>query len=93
MTRTSAEDLDALCATASAAARARGHELGEWEARPVEEQVARRAVCRGCGAVAYVRAEAGLQGLAGAALTEACRPANTGAGNPATDGRALRFQG
>jgi hypothetical protein len=66
------DQLDALCQTAMDAALARGHDLGEWEAAPGEEPIARRSSCRRCGRTAYVRAESGLAGAAGTALTERC---------------------
>jgi hypothetical protein len=64
--------LDDLCQSAEDAALAGGHELGEWEAAEGEESLARSAVCRRCGRVAYVRAEPAMAGAAGPALTEAC---------------------
>jgi hypothetical protein len=65
-------DLESMSEIAVERARARGHELGPWEAPAGEESVARRAVCRRCGRVAYVRSEAGMAGSAGEALTEGC---------------------
>jgi hypothetical protein len=53
-------------------ARRNGHDLGPWEAPEGEEAVARRAVCRNCGQVAYVRSEGTLAGTGGAALTAPC---------------------
>jgi hypothetical protein len=53
-------------------ARAHGHDLGPWEAPVGEEAIARRAVCRRCGRVAYVRSERGMAGSTGDALTDSC---------------------
>jgi hypothetical protein len=66
------DDLDEVCKNASEAARSRGHELSSWSAPPGEEAVARRAACRRCGRVGYVRAESGFVGAAGPALREPC---------------------
>jgi hypothetical protein len=65
-------DLDDLCQMAGEAARARGHDLGEWLAPPGEGELVRTASCRRCGRIAYVRFEPGLGGAAGDALTEPC---------------------
>jgi hypothetical protein len=64
--------LDELCAIARSAAGARGHDLDPWQPVPGDQAVARRAFCARCGKPALVRADAGLSGLAGAALMEAC---------------------
>jgi hypothetical protein len=61
-----------LCALASAAAMKHGHELDDWATPPGGDTIARRAECRRCGRVVYVRVEDGLQGMAGAALRERC---------------------
>lgn len=53
-------------------AQLKGHDLGDWEAPDGEEAVARRAICRRCGKVAYVRSEGALAGTGGAALTVSC---------------------
>lgn len=53
-------------------ARRNGHDLTAWEAPAGEESTARRAVCRRCGQVAYVRSEGALAGTGGAALTAPC---------------------
>jgi hypothetical protein len=53
-------------------AQRNGHDLGAWEAPDGEEAVARRAVCRECGQVAYVRSEGVLAGTGGAALSAPC---------------------
>jgi hypothetical protein len=70
--------LDDLCQSAEDAARAGGHDLGEWEAPAGEESLARSAACRRCGRFAYVRAESSLAGAAGPALTEPCLEAQLG---------------
>lgn len=72
MTGAGSDHLRDLCDTAADAARARGHDLGEWEAPPGEEAIARSAVCRRCSRVAYVRAEGALAGAVGPALVERC---------------------
>lgn len=69
--------LDALCRTAAAASAARGHCLDSWSAPHGDEAIARKAVCRHCGRAVYVRVDAGLAGLAGRALVDACRPAES----------------
>jgi len=69
------EELDVLCQTALDMALVQGHELEEWTAVPGEEAIARRTSCRRCGRSVYVRAESGLAGAAGTALTERCRDA------------------
>ena len=66
------QNLDDLSRMAEEFTRARGHDLGKWEAPPGEQTIARRAVCRRCGRIAYVRSERGLAGTGGSALTEAC---------------------
>jgi hypothetical protein len=66
-------DLAELCALASAAAERRGHELDDWIQPDGTEPIARRATCRRCGRVVYVRVESSMQGMAGAALREPCR--------------------
>jgi hypothetical protein len=73
------EHLRDLCERASEVARARGHELEGWSAPSGEAAIARAAVCRRCGRVAYVRAESGLIGAAGDALVQPC-------GAPSIDG-------
>ncbi|HEY7074349.1 MAG TPA: hypothetical protein VH418_03225 [Solirubrobacteraceae bacterium] len=65
-------ELEDLTQMAEHAARARGHELGGWDAPAGEETIALRAVCRRCGRVAYIRSEGGLAGTAGDALSETC---------------------
>jgi hypothetical protein len=72
MTAGSGQKFDDLCQNAADAARARGHELGDWEAPPGEEDVARTAACRRCGRVGYVRAESGFAGAAGPVFSERC---------------------
>jgi hypothetical protein len=62
-----------LCELASSRAENRGHDLDDWVAPPGDDTIARSAACRRCGRVVYVRAEDAMQGMAGAALTEACR--------------------
>jgi hypothetical protein len=59
-----------LCEVAGSVASARGHRLGDW----TSEDAGRRAECRCCGLVAYVRVEGGLSGMIGRALSEPCRP-------------------
>jgi hypothetical protein len=66
--------LGELCALASAAAKARGHELDDWIDPAGDDTTARRATCRRCGRVVYIRVEDGMQGMAGPALREPCRP-------------------
>jgi hypothetical protein len=68
------EHLVELCERAAEAACARGHALDRWSTPPEEEAIARAAVCRRCGRVAYVRAESGFAGAAGEALTQNCEP-------------------
>jgi hypothetical protein len=75
MMASSAEYLPELCERTEEAARARGHDLDSWTAPPGQDGVARAAVCRRCGRVAYVRAESGFGGAAGEALTQDCKPA------------------
>ena len=70
---TSFEQLETLCESASEVARDQGHELHAWSAPPGEKQIARAAVCRTCGRVAYVRAESGFVGVAGDALVQPCQ--------------------
>jgi hypothetical protein len=67
--------LEDLCESVEDAARAGGHDLGDWESPAGEESLARSAVCRRCGRVAYVRAEPSLAGAAGPALNEPCSEA------------------
>jgi hypothetical protein len=73
-------NLEDLTRMAEEFTRARGHVLGKWEAPPGEQTIARRAVCRRCGRIAYVRSEDGLAGTGGSALTEACSGARRHAG-------------
>ena len=49
-----------------------GHALVSWEAPPHEEGTALRSYCTRCRRTVYVRAEDGLEGLAGNALRERC---------------------
>jgi hypothetical protein len=65
-------DLQSMSEIAEEMALAHGHDLGPWEAPTGEEAIARRALCRRCGRVAYVRSETGMAGSAGDALTECC---------------------
>jgi hypothetical protein len=69
------DDISALCRLAAEVLRARGHDPGDWETNSADPSIARTAVCRRCGLPAHVRAEQGLKGLAGAAVTTPCRPA------------------
>jgi hypothetical protein len=64
--------LEDLTQMAGELAKRNGHDLGAWEAPDGEEAVARRAVCRDCGQVAYVRSEGALAGTGGPALTVRC---------------------
>jgi hypothetical protein len=64
--------LGELCALAAARAERRGHDLDEWVHPPGEVRPARRAVCRRCGRVVYVRIENQLKGIAGTAVHEPC---------------------
>jgi hypothetical protein len=66
---------------AADAAERRGHDLGDWETLAGEEETGRRAVCRRCGNVAYVRIGQGMSGLSGDALFKQCEGA---APDPAT---------
>jgi hypothetical protein len=68
----SSRELDELCGNAADAARARGHELGDWVAPPGDEGIARTAACRRCGRIGYVRAESGFAGAAGPLFSEPC---------------------
>jgi hypothetical protein len=63
-----------ICALASSRAEDRGHELGAWVEPSDDDGLARRATCRRCGRVVYVRVEEPMRGMAGAALTEVCGP-------------------
>lgn len=67
-------EFDQVCLVAANAAERRGHDLGGWEAPAGEEDRARRAVCRRCGAVGYVRLGEGMSGLSGEALFKPCEP-------------------
>ena len=64
--------LEELTQMAWELAQLNGHDLGPWEPPEGEEAIARRAACRRCGHVAYVRSEGALAGTGGAALTESC---------------------
>jgi uncharacterized membrane protein len=64
--------LDELRAAAATAATRRGHVLGPWEADASAERDAQAATCQRCGRRVYVRVGAGMSGLAGTAITEAC---------------------
>jgi hypothetical protein len=68
------DEIAALCRLATQALRGRGHEMGEWQSNSVDPSIARVATCRRCGLSAHVRAERGLRGLAGPALTTRCEP-------------------
>jgi hypothetical protein len=67
-------ELDQLCLIAASAAERRGHDLRGWETPAGEDETGRRALCRRCGSVAYVRVGKGMSGLAGEALLERCQP-------------------
>jgi len=58
-------------ASAERRAERLGHVVGPWVAVDGEPS-ARTARCTICGAVAYLRSEGGLVGVAGALCTEAC---------------------
>lgn len=73
MTSAESQELGELCLVAASAAEGRGHELGDWEV-PAGEHQARRAVCRRCRNVAYVRIGHGMSGLSGEALFKQCEP-------------------
>jgi hypothetical protein len=60
--------LGALCDLATVKARRLGHVLGDWQS----VLDGRRAACRRCGRVVFVRTEGNLGGAAGPALTEPC---------------------
>jgi hypothetical protein len=49
-----------------------GHELSHWTPPPGEEELALRAYCKRCRRTIYVRAERGLEGIAGSAARERC---------------------
>jgi hypothetical protein len=65
-------ELEQLCLVAARAAERRGHDLGDWETPAGEEDTGRRAVCRRCGSIAYVRVGQGMSGLSGDALFKQC---------------------
>lgn len=67
-------ELDQLCLIAASAAERRGHDLRAWETPAGESDTGRRAVCRRCRKVVYVRVGKGMSGLAGEALLERCEP-------------------
>jgi hypothetical protein len=73
MARDPAGELDSLCRLATSRAERLGHRLAAWETPEGEETIGRSAVCGRCGSTAYVRVEGGLKGMAGEALTAACR--------------------
>jgi hypothetical protein len=60
--------LDALCRLATGKAARLRHVLGDWQSG----LDGRRAACRRCGRVVFIRAEGNLGGAAGPALTEPC---------------------
>lgn len=68
------DEIAALCRLASTTLGARGHEIDEWHTDSADPAIARRAVCRRCGLPVQVRAEGGLTGIAGPALTTPCVP-------------------
>ncbi len=72
--------LGEMCRIAVAAVQERGHVMEDWVAPRGEKALARTAVCRRCGRTVSVRAEPGLTGVAGRALTELCH----GRGEPTT---------
>jgi hypothetical protein len=72
--------LGELCRIAAAAVQERGHVMEDWVAPRGDKALARTAVCRHCGRTVRVRAEPGLTGVAGRALTELCN----GRGEPTT---------
>ena len=53
--------------------------MERWGAPTGEGTIARSAVCRLCGRVAYVRSESGFGGAAGEALTQTCERVRLGA--------------
>jgi hypothetical protein len=61
-----------LCAQAEARATAGGHVLTPWRAPVGEDAIGRAADCGRCGRGIYARAEGGLRGMSGRALTEPC---------------------
>lgn len=65
-------DVVQLQELAVARAERLGHVVGPW--RPVDERDSQSWVanCEQCGAVAYVRREHGLLGIAGALCTDPC---------------------
>jgi hypothetical protein len=68
------EEIAALCKLASQTLRGRGHDMGEWNTNSADPSIARTAVCRRCGLSAHIRAEHGLRGVAGPALSTRCTP-------------------
>jgi hypothetical protein len=72
------DEIVALYALASETVRARGHDIAEWTTDAADSTITGTAVCRRCGLPVHIRAEAGLRGLAGAALTTPCTPGLTG---------------
>lgn len=67
--------LEQLCLVAVGAAERRGHDLGDWVTPEGEDDTGRRAVCRRCGNIAYVRLGQGMSGLSGDALSKQCEGA------------------
>lgn len=74
--------VEELCSAARSRAKALGHRLGDWEDATEGRAVARRARCRRCDRVAYIRLEDDLLGMAGEAFAGSCpgRPEGSAAG-------------
>jgi hypothetical protein len=69
-------EVEGLKELAEARARALGHAPGRWHQKDDDGAVGWRTMCDRCGAVAYVRYERGLLGLAGALSTSVCTKTN-----------------
>jgi hypothetical protein len=70
------EALNQLCELAHQRASGLGHALSHWTPPPDEEEFALRAYCKRCKRTVYVRAEHGLEGIAGSAAREPCESAH-----------------
>ena len=66
------EALNRLCELAQRRASDLSHELSHWSPPPDEDELGLRAYCKLCRRTIYVRAEGGLEGLAGSAASEQC---------------------
>jgi hypothetical protein len=70
------EALNRLCQLAHQRASDLGHDLSQWAPPPGEQELALRAYCNRCRRTIYVRAERGLEGVAGSAAKEPCDSAH-----------------